>query len=165
MTFDKYNARFIDSIHVLLQPLRKKTASGYYIDAIKGQFPHVLNRPEHRTYTGCVPDAKMFGVKNMSPEEYEKYFTSWYNQQQDITDCNVKTEFIKCRRADAGLLSNTVLYVRKLFTYPLDTDPFRSTTLASLCISTYLNNFLPDKTIVGKSHGKKNKIQPCVENG
>lgn len=91
----------------------------------------------------------------MSPEEYEKDFKPWYDQQKDITDWNFKTEFIKYCRADVELLSKTILYFRKLFITSLDTDPFRYTTLASLCMSIYLNKFLPDKTIVGNSHEKQ----------
>ena len=94
----------------------------------------------------------------MSPEEYEKEFKPWYNQQKDVTNWNFKTEFIKCCRADVELLSKTVLYFRKLFITSLDTDPFRYTTLASLCMSIYSNLFLPEKTIVCNSH-EKNKIQ------
>ncbi len=46
-------------------------------------------------------------------------------------------------RADVELLSKTVLKFRKMFIDELDTDPFRYTTLASLCMSIYSNKFLP----------------------
>ena len=59
-------------------------------------------------------------------------------------------------RADVELLSKTILKFRKLFKHNLDTDPFRYTTLASLCMSIYLNKFLPEKTIVGNSTEKQN---------
>ena len=157
MRFEKFNIRFIDSIHFFLQPLRKLSTT-YNINTIKGHFPHLFNRPENQNYIGCIPDEKMFGVKNMSPEEYEKEFKPWYNQQKDVTNWNFKKEFIKYCRADVELLSKTVLYFRKLFITSLDTDPFRYTTLASLCMSIYLNKFLPEKkqllVIV-----MKNKIQ------
>ena len=94
----------------------------------------------------------------MNPEEYDKYFKPWYDQQKHITDWNVKTELIKYCRADVELLSKTVLYFRNLFKKQLDTDPFRYTTLASLCMSVYLNKFLPDKTFVGNSTTKQDSI-------
>ena len=40
----------------------------------------------------------------------------------------------------------------------LDTDPFRYTTLASLCMSIYLNKFLPEKKIVGNGAEKQDSI-------
>ena len=39
-----------------------------------------------------------------------------------------------------------------------DTDPFRYTTLASLCMGIYLNKFLPEKTIVGNNTDKKDSV-------
>ena len=101
---------------------------------------------------------KFFGVKNMNLEEYEKDFKPWYDQQKNITDWNFKLEFIKYCRADVELLSKTVLCFRKLFKTSLDTDPFRYTTLASLCMSVYLNKFLPDKTIMGNTTEKQDSI-------
>ena len=65
---------------------------------------------------------------------------------------------IRYCRADVELLSKTVLKYRKLFYDQLDTDPFRYTTLASLCMNVYLNKFLPKDTIVGNSHEKQDSI-------
>ena len=61
-------------------------------------------------------------------------------------------------RADVELLSKTILKFRKMYKDKLDTDPFRYTTLASLCMSIYLNKFLPEKTIVGNNHQKQDSI-------
>ena len=71
---------------------------------------------------------------------------------------------IKYCRADVELFSKTILNFRKIYYDNLDTDPFRYTTLASLCMNLYLNKFLPENTIVGNSH-EKNKIQQYVGNG
>ena len=61
-------------------------------------------------------------------------------------------------RADVELLSKTVLKFRKMFIDKLDTDPFRYTTLASLCMSIYSNKFMPDKTIVGNNSNKQDSL-------
>ena len=45
-----------------------------------------------------------------------------------------------------------------MFMDNLDTDPFRYTTLASLCMSLYLNKFLPEKTVVGNNTDKHDSI-------
>ena len=91
----------------------------------------------------------------MMPEDYDKHFKPWYDQQKDITDWSFKDELIKYCRADVELLSKTILKFRKMFIDISDTDPFRYTTLASLCMGIYLNKFLPEKTIVGNNTEKK----------
>ena len=60
--------------------------------------------------------------------------------------------------ADVELLSKTILKFRKMFIDISDTDPFRYTTLASLCMGIYLNKFLPEKTIVGNNTDKKDSV-------
>jgi hypothetical protein len=99
----------------------------------------------------------MFGVKNMMEDDYSKGFKPWYDTQQNIK-WNFKEELIKYCRADVVLLSKTILKFRKMFKDNLDTDPFRYTTLASLCMSLYLNKFLPDNTIVANNTEKKDSI-------
>ena len=85
----------------------------------------------------------MFGVKNMNPEEYESDFKPWHDERKKRTDWNFKHELVKYCRADVELLSKAVLHFRTLFRTSLDTDPFRYTTQASLCMSVYLNKFFP----------------------
>ncbi len=91
------------------------------------------------------------------PDNY-KEFKTWHESQQNITDWSFKNEMVKYCRADVELLSKTVLKFRKMFKDNLDTDPFRYTTLASLCMSIYTNKFIPEKTIVGNSTAKKDSV-------
>ena len=94
----------------------------------------------------------------MMPDDYNDDFKPWYDQQQHITDWNFKEELIKYCKADVVVLSKTLLKFRKMFINNLDTDPFRYTTLASLCMGIYLNKFLPEKTIVGNNTDKQDSI-------
>ena len=161
MSFKNYHISFIDSLHSFLQPL-KKLSSTYNIDTLKGyfphHFPHHFNKPENQNYVGKIPDEKEYGVKNMMVDEYEKDFKPWYNQQPSITDWSFKKEMKTYCRADVELLSKTVLKFRKMFIDKLDTDPFRYTTLASLCMDIYINKFMPEKTIVGNGSEKQASI-------
>jgi hypothetical protein len=93
----------------------------------------------------------------MMPEDYDN-FKVWYDEQKGLTDWNFKEEMIRYCRADVELLSKTILKFRKMFKDNLDTDPFRYTTLASLCMNIYINKFIPKKTIVGNSTEKKDSI-------
>jgi hypothetical protein len=65
-----------------------------------------------------------------------------------------KEELIKYCRYDVVVLSKAVLKFRKMCMDKLDVDPFRYVTLASLCMSIYLNKFLHEKAIVGNSNDK-----------
>ena len=95
----------------------------------------------------------------MMPNDYDNDFKPWYEQQQYISNWSFKDELSKyyCR-ADVELLSKTILKFRKMFIDIADTDPFRYTTLASLCMGIYLNKFLPEKTTVGNNTDKKDSI-------
>ena len=61
------------------------------------------------------------------------------------TDWSFKHEMKKYCVADVVLLAKTVLKFRKLFLDSLDVDPFRYVTLASLCMSIYINKLMPSK--------------------
>ena len=92
----------------------------------------------------------------MMPDDYEKNeyekdgitiksksgFKPWHESQQNITNWSFKSEMVKYCRADVELLSKTVLKFRKMFKDNLDTDPFRYTTLASLCQFILINLYL-----------------------
>ena len=157
MAFKKFNLRFVDSCSVFLEKL-SKLSNTYDIDTVEGNFPHHFNTPENQDYVGCIPCEDMFGAKNLQPDEYEKDFLPWYNQQKDVTDWSFKEEMVKYCRADVELLSKAILKFRKMFLDSLDVDPFRHVTLASLCMSIYLNKFLPEKTIVGNSTDKDSLV-------
>ena len=139
----KYNIRFIDSYHFFLQPL-KNLSKTYDIDTIKGYFPHHFNKPENQNYIGNIPSEDMYGVKNMMPEDYDDFqkwycFKKWYHNKKQ--NWSFKDEMIRYCRADVELLSKTVLKYKTMVYDQLDTDPFRYTTLASLCMNVYLNIF------------------------
>jgi hypothetical protein len=171
MNFNRFSIRFIDSYNFIQAPL-KSLSKTYDIDTLKGYFPHHFNRPENQKYQGVIPSEKDFGANNMMPDDYEKIiyeedgktiklregFKPWYEQQQHITDWNFKNELIKYCRADVELLSKTVLKFRKMFIDKQDTDPFRYTTLPSVCMSVFINNFLPEKTIVANNTEKKDSL-------
>ena len=131
MGFRKYNLKFVDSYNFFLERLSKLSKT-YDIDTIKGHFPHHFNTPRNQDYVGCIPNEDMFGVQHMDPDEYEKNFLPWYNQQKDVKDWNFKHEMVKYCRADVELLSKAVLKFRKMFSETLDVDPFGYFTLASL---------------------------------
>ena len=170
MSFRKYNIRFVDSFNFFMCRL-KDLSKTFDIDTLKGHFPHHFNTEENQTYIGKIPDEEMFGASAMSVEDYISVkhllvdgikscnlefsgFLPWYRQQKETTDWNFKEELIRYCRADVELLGKAVLKFRKLFLETVDTDPFRYVTLASLCMSVYRNNFMPEKAIVSLATDK-----------
>ena len=148
----KHNLRFIDSYSFLLQPLDGLTKT-YGIEAKKGFFPHLFNTRENQNYIGTIPDEKDFGVDNMTTEKYEKHFKPWYDSvKNDIY--NFKENLIEYCKSDVDVLVQATLKFRSLFKNKFDIDPFRYSTLASLCMSLYRGKFLPDKTIVANENNK-----------
>ena len=95
--------------------------------------------------------------KIFKPEEYEE-FKPWYEEQKYVEDWSFKEELIKYCRSDVVVLSKAVLKFRKMFMDKLDVDPFKYVALASLCMSIYLNKFLPEKAIVGNSNDKDSVV-------
>ena len=81
----------------------------------------------------------------MKEEEYKLEFKPWYNEQLKLINWKFTEEMKKYCRVDVELFSKTVLKFRSMFIENLDTDPFRYTTLASLCMNIYIHKFMPSK--------------------
>ena len=153
MYFSKFHLRFVDSLSFFLCPLAKLSET-FEIDTVKGHFPHKFNIAENQNYIGEMPSEEMFFAKNMMPKSYTE-FKEWYDKT-DKSNWNFREEFLKYCIADVVVLAKSVLKFRKLFVedIKLNIDPFRYTTLASLCMPIYNNRFLPEKTIVGNGANK-----------
>jgi hypothetical protein len=85
----------------------------------------------------------------------------WHRQQQGLT-WNFKEEMEKYCEADVVLLAKAILKFRQIFKNRLDVDPWRYTTLASLCMAIYRGKFLPDKSIVANEDNKQSSME-CKE--
>ena len=86
------------------------------------------------------------------------FFYKWYDNQKILLIGIFKKKLKTYCRADTELLSKAVLKFRHLFKKNLDIDPFRYVTLASLCMSNYINNFMPNNSIVGNSCEKRDSL-------
>ena len=164
MTFRKLNIRFVDSYNFLLQPLKSLPATYDIKDDEgellgKGYFPHVFNTPENQDYVGNIPLPVTFGDRNMMDKDHKAFhkwyaFYKWKALSRGYDKWNFKEEMAKYCKMDVEILSKCILKFRKLFIDSLDVDPFRYVTLSSLCMSVYVNMFMPDKMIVGNATNK-----------
>lgn len=152
MRFKKNNLRFIDSILFLQQPLAKLSEI-YNIETLKGYFPFYV---EDQNYKGKTPDPTYFGIKNMMPEKH-KEFLKWYSKVKK-DDWDFKVEIKKYCKDDVKLLSQAVLIFRKSFKDKLDIDPWRYTTLPSLCMAIYRGIFMPKNKIVANENNRESTL-------
>ena len=74
---------------------------------------------------------------------------------KDTSDWCFRSEFIKYCEDDVLLLAKAVLAFRKIIKEKLDIDPFKYITLARLSMDSFINKFLPERTIVGCSNRKQ----------
>ena len=153
MQFNKFNIRFIDTLHGFNEGLRTLPAIFGINETVKGYFPNHFNTPEKHTYVGIIPDIKHFGANNMKVADLPD-FNKWYLEQADITGWSFKDEMIKYCRADVEVLSRAVLVLRKMFYDNSNIDPFRYITLPSLCMNICKGRFLHDKPIVANDANK-----------
>ena len=101
----------------------------------------------------------MFGVENMSEDVYKNEFKPWYDEfKEQGKTFSLKTEMQKYCKADVEVLSKSILSFRKMFKDKFDIDPFRYITLASLCMSIYRSEFLPDQSIVSNEQNEQVSI-------
>ena len=102
---------------------------------------------------GKIPSHKDFGAHNMAHstdnDDYSE-FVKWYETVKN-DEWDFKKEFHKYCEADVELLSKAVLEFRKLCRGLVDVDPWRYTTLASLCMDIYRCRYMPENSIVGNS--------------
>ena len=89
--------------------------------------------------------------------DYKK-FKSWREEQKDIT-WNFKEQMAMYCEADVALLAKAILKLRKIFKDKLDVDPWRYSTIASLCMDIYKCKFMFEKSIVANEDDKESSIQ------
>ena len=97
----------------------------------------------------------MFGAAAMQPDELSHEFLPWYESMKNVKDWSFKAEMVKYCRADVEVLGKAVLKYRKMFKNLVDVDPFRYTSLPSLCMGVYKARFMPEDTIVANAAPKK----------
>ena len=69
----------------------------------------------------------------------------YHNEEKNFLLASCSTLADDLGKEDLSLLSKAVLKFRHLFKTLVDVDPWRYTTLASLCMAIYKGQFLPEK--------------------
>lgn len=131
---DVANVRFLDSLAILQMSL-EKTAKSFRDrkDRVKGNFPHMMNKPEYYAYNGSMPPKELYASNLFSIDKHNE-FHEWYRKQvEDGVLFNFMEELKKYCTNDVDILLFSVLQFWKLFKDITTVDPFtRKFTLASI---------------------------------
>ena len=138
--------RIIDSINFIPMPLRNFPKT-FDLEAKKGYFPHKFNKPENLNYIGPIPSKDAYGHDQMRSEE-RALFHIWYSERQAE---NYVFDFKKELRAycidDVNVLRLACIKFREIFISIANIDPFQYVTIASLCLTLYTSNDMPENVI------------------
>ena len=113
----------------------------------KGFFPHYFNKECNKNYVGTMPSKKDYGYNQMKPDERTK-FLKWYEERvSENYVFDFKKEIIEYCRSDVDILRRGIMKLREDFIKLENIDPLRYITIASVCMTIYRSNYMPNKTI------------------
>ena len=139
--------RFIDSLNFITAPLSSFPKTFGLTELKKGYFPHYFNKKHNQNYVGPIPSKRHFGYNQMS-SSVRKGFLQWYNAKQDENYVfNFKNELREYCRSDVDILRRSMLKFREDFIELENIDPLQYMTIASVCMTIYRCNYMPNNEI------------------
>ena len=147
MEVPKLRIRFIDSLNFLQMPLKAFPKTFGMSELKKGYFPHYFNKKCNKTYIGTIPSKRLYGHNQMKPDERSK-FSKWYEERvSENYVFDFKKEILEYCRSDVDILRRGIMKLREDFIKLENIDPLRYITIASVCMTIYRSNYMPNKTI------------------
>ena len=147
MEIPKLSIRFIDSLNFLQMPLKSFPKTFGMNELKKGYFPHYFNKVCNKDYVGTIPSKKHYGYNQMKPDERTK-FLKWYEERvSENYVFEMKKEILEYCRSDVDILRRGIMKLREDFIQLENIDPLRYITIASVCMTIYRSNYMPNKTI------------------
>ena len=147
MELPKLSIRFIDSLNFLQMPLKSFPKTFGMSELKKGYFPHYFNKECNKDYVGTIPSKKHYGYNQMKPDERTK-FLKWYEERVSENYLfDFKKEILEYCRSDVDILRRGIMKLREDFIQLENIDPLRYITIASVCMTIYRSNYMPNKTI------------------
>ena len=159
MELPKLSIRFIDSLNFLQMPLKAFPKTFGMGELKKGYFPHYFNKECNKDYVGNIPSKKHYGYNQMKPDERTK-FLKWYEERViENYVFDFKKEILEYCHSDVDILRKGIMKLREDFIELENIDPLRYTTIASVCMSIFRSNYMPNKTIaIVPEYNKPNKF-------
>ena len=147
MEIPKLSIRFIDSLNFLQMPHKLFPKTFGMNELKKGYFCHYFNKECNQNYVGLMPSKKHYGYNQMKPDERSK-FLKWYEGRvSENYVFDLKNEILEYCRSDVDILRRGIMKLREDFIKLENIDPLRYITIASVCLSIYRSNYMPQKTI------------------
>ena len=147
MEIPKLPIRFIDSLNFLQMPLKSFHKTFGMNELKKGYFPHYFTKECNKDYVGTIPSKKHYGYNQMKPDERTK-FLKWYEERvRENYVFDFKKEILEYCRSDVDILRRGIMKLREDFIELENIDPLRYITIASVCMTIYRSNYMPNKTI------------------
>ena len=159
MELPKLSIRFIDSLNFLQMPLKAFPKTFGMSELKKGYFPHYFNKECNKDNVGNIPSKKHYGYNQMKPDERTK-FLKWYEERViENYVFDFKKEILEYCRSDVDILGRGIMKLREDFIELENIDPLRYITIASVCMSIFRSNYMPNKTIaIVPEYNKPNKF-------
>ena len=147
MELPKLSIRFIDSLNFLQMPLKAFPKTFGMNELKKGYFCYHFNQECNQNYVGPIPSKNHFGYNQMKPDERDK-FLKWYEERVNENYVfDFKKEILEYCRSDVDILRRSLIKFPKDFIQLENVDPLRYITIASVCMTIYRSNYMPNKTI------------------
>ena len=147
MEISKLSIRFIDSLNFLQMPLKSFPKTFGMSELKKGYFPHYFNKECNKYYVGTIPSKKHYGCNQMKPDERTK-FLKWYEERvRENYVFDFKKEILEYCHSDVDILRRDIMKLREDFIELENIDPLHYFTIASVCMTIYRSNYMPNKTI------------------
>ena len=145
MTFStggEYDIRFLDSLNFLTMKLEAFPKTFGLKELKKGFYPYWFNSIENMDYIGEMPERKLFTPNKMNKKKRDE-FNLWYDEK-------IKNNYIWNHReetkgyciSDVDILRRSCEIFRQLYIEIADIDPFKYTTIASVCMTIYRANYI-----------------------
>ena len=139
--------KFIDSLNFVQSKLSTFPKTFGLKELKKGYFPHFFNKKHNQNYIGPIPSKKHFGYNQMSSSE-RKDFLQWYQKKIDENYVyNFKNELREYCRSDVDILRRSMMKFREDFIKLENIDPLQYVTIASVCMTIYRSNYMPNFSI------------------
>ena len=143
----KLSIRFIDSLNFLQMPLKSFPKTFGMSELKNGYFPHYFSKECNKDYVGNIPSKKHYGYNQMKPDERTKFLKRYEERVRENYVFDFKKEILEYCRSDVDILRRGIIKLREDFIELENIDPLRYITIASVCMTIYRSNYMPNKAI------------------
>jgi len=147
MTFSvsgELKLRFVDSLNFITQKLDSFPKTFGIKELKKGFYPYWFNKEDNFNYIGDMPPRDTFKPNQMSGKKRKEFF-AWYKEKYDNNYVWNHAEETKTYCiSDVDILRRSCEIFRDTYLEVADIDPFRYTTIASVCMAIYKGDYIID---------------------